>query len=130
LGKSRRPELGWADFQVRSDIAIRRHQVLVNCAFSFCWNTWLTAEPPPGPTPESPQERGHRRPVQQPLACRLIPPAFSWPNALRAVRSWLTPAITLTRWWQAWSKAPPPTELRHLLDTVSAGHGLYLYLSP
>jgi hypothetical protein len=29
-------ELGWADFQVRSDLAIRRHQVLVNCAFSFC----------------------------------------------------------------------------------------------
>src|SRR6266571_2313123 len=27
-------ELGWADFQVRSDVAIRRHQALVNCAFS------------------------------------------------------------------------------------------------
>jgi hypothetical protein len=66
------------------------------------------------------------RPVQQPVACRLIPPALSWPHALRAVSSWLTPAITLTRWWQAWSKAPPPTELRHLLNTVSAGHGLYL----
>jgi hypothetical protein len=26
-----------ADFQVRSNIAIRRHQALVNCAFSFCW---------------------------------------------------------------------------------------------
>jgi hypothetical protein len=26
--------LGWADFQVRSDVAIRRHQALVNCAFS------------------------------------------------------------------------------------------------
>lgn len=25
-----------ADFQARSDIAIRRHQVPVNCAFSFC----------------------------------------------------------------------------------------------
>jgi hypothetical protein len=29
-------QLGWADFQVRSDVAIRRHQALVNCAFSFC----------------------------------------------------------------------------------------------
>jgi len=28
-------ELGWADFQVRSDSAIRRHQALVNCAFCF-----------------------------------------------------------------------------------------------
>jgi hypothetical protein len=27
--------LGWADFQVRSDTAIRRHQAQVNCAFSF-----------------------------------------------------------------------------------------------
>src|SRR5216110_721518 len=30
-----------ADFQVRSDIAIRRHQALVNCAFSFCWAAWF-----------------------------------------------------------------------------------------
>jgi hypothetical protein len=38
--------LGWADFQVRSDIAIRRHQVLVTCAFSFCWATWFADHPP------------------------------------------------------------------------------------
>src|SRR5207248_1699157 len=31
--KQVKDELGWADFQVRSDLAIRRHQVLVNCAF-------------------------------------------------------------------------------------------------
>ena len=72
----------------------------------------------PLPGPSSP---GH---------ARLIPPAPSWPRALRAVRSWLTPATTLTRWWQAWSKAPPPAELQHLLDNVSAGHGLFLYLPP
>ena len=29
--------LGWAEYQVRSDIAIRRHWQLVFCAFSFCW---------------------------------------------------------------------------------------------
>ena len=61
--KQVKDELGWADFQVRSDIAIRRHQVLVNCAFSFCWDTWLTSQPPPGPAPASPPERGHRSPV-------------------------------------------------------------------
>ncbi len=44
--KQVKDELGWADFQVRSDIAIRRHQVLVNCAFSFCWAAWF-AHPPP-----------------------------------------------------------------------------------
>jgi hypothetical protein len=31
-------ELGWADFQVRADRAIRRHWTLVCCAFSFCWH--------------------------------------------------------------------------------------------
>jgi SRSO17 transposase len=29
--------LGWAEYQVRSDMAMRRHWVLVWCAFSFCW---------------------------------------------------------------------------------------------
>lgn len=29
--------LGWAQYQVRSDRAIRRHWQLVCCAFSFCW---------------------------------------------------------------------------------------------
>jgi hypothetical protein len=42
--KQVKDEPGWADFRVRSDIAIRRHQVLVNCAFSFYW---LAARPPP-----------------------------------------------------------------------------------
>jgi len=56
-------ELGWADFQVRSDIAICRHQALVNCAFSFCWSAWLTSQPPPGPPPAIPQERGRCSPV-------------------------------------------------------------------
>ncbi len=29
--------LGWGQYQVRSDRAIRRHWQLVCCAFSFCW---------------------------------------------------------------------------------------------
>lgn len=29
--------LGWSQYQVRSDLAIRRHWQLVCCAFSFCW---------------------------------------------------------------------------------------------
>jgi len=51
--KQVKDKLGWADFQVRSDTAIRRHQTLVNCAFSFCWNTWFTPNPPP-PAPVCP----------------------------------------------------------------------------
>ncbi len=38
-------ELGWADFQVRSDAAIQRHWHLVCCAFSFCWWAWFHADP-------------------------------------------------------------------------------------
>jgi len=29
--------LGWSDYQVRSDLAIRGHWQLVCVAFSFCW---------------------------------------------------------------------------------------------
>jgi hypothetical protein len=36
--KQVKDELGWADFQVRADRAIRRHWTLVCCAFSFCWH--------------------------------------------------------------------------------------------
>jgi hypothetical protein len=39
--KQVKDELGWADFQVSSDTAIRRHQALVSCAFSFCWDAWF-----------------------------------------------------------------------------------------
>jgi DDE superfamily endonuclease len=46
-------ELGWADFQVRSDRAIRRHWALVCCAFSFCWQA-LLAEHPGQPAPPEP----------------------------------------------------------------------------
>jgi hypothetical protein len=41
-------ELGWADWRVRSDRAIRRHWQLVCCAFSFCWWAWSRA-PDAGP---------------------------------------------------------------------------------
>jgi len=47
-------ELGWADFQVRGDRAIRRHWTLVCCAFSFCWRAWF-AEHPAQPAPVDPQ---------------------------------------------------------------------------
>jgi DDE superfamily endonuclease len=63
-------ELGWADFQVRSDQAIRRHWTLVCCAFSLCWQALLathSAQPaPPDPQAAPSAARGakpigHRR---------------------------------------------------------------------
>jgi SRSO17 transposase len=35
--KQTKEALGWSEYQVRSDTAIRRHWTLVCCAFSFCW---------------------------------------------------------------------------------------------
>jgi len=74
--KQVKDELGWADFQVRSDVAIRRHQVLVNCAFSFCWDAWF-AHPAPAATPPAPGagggERGARARRARPAATVLAP---------------------------------------------------------
>ena len=45
--------LGWAHYQVRKDVSIRRHWQLVCCAFTFCWWTCagsLEATTPPGAT--------------------------------------------------------------------------------
>jgi hypothetical protein len=42
--------LGWSDYQVRSDLAIRRHWQLVLCAFSFCW--WAYGRLPTDEPPE------------------------------------------------------------------------------
>jgi SRSO17 transposase len=36
--------LGWSQYQVRSDRAMRRHWALVQCAFAFCW--WAEARTP------------------------------------------------------------------------------------
>ena len=59
--KQVKDELGWADFQVRSDIAIRRHQALVTCAFSFCWATWFAEHPPQRDAAPQPEPGGGER---------------------------------------------------------------------
>lgn len=49
--------LGWSQYQVRSDRAIRRHWQLVCCAFVFCWQHQHDVVPLPGasPAPEPPR---------------------------------------------------------------------------
>jgi hypothetical protein len=44
--------LGWHEYQVRSDLAIRRHWALVCCAFAFCWYQLSQQEPALGPAAE------------------------------------------------------------------------------
>jgi len=46
--------LGWSQYQVRSDQAIRRHWQLVWCAFSFCW--YHASHPSASVTHEAPSE--------------------------------------------------------------------------
>jgi len=41
--------LGWGEYQVRGDTAIRRHWALVWCAFSFCWLQQRDAAPSTDP---------------------------------------------------------------------------------
>jgi hypothetical protein len=79
--KQAKHELGWADFQVRADRAIRRHWALVCCAFSFCWRAWFAAPPaatagapaqapaPPAAPARAPgrAERGHAKRQQRRL---------------------------------------------------------------
>jgi len=119
--KQVKDELGWADFQVRSDTAIRRHQALVNCAFCFCWDAWFGYPAPPAAAPSAPEPGGGER-GSGPAGPR------SWPRAIRAVRAWLAPWIALQRWWTAWSNAPPPPQLQALMTSLGAGHGLHLYI--
>ena len=60
-------ELGFSDFQVRSDRAIRRHWELVFCAFCFCWWAYIReqeatlTDPAPQRQPVSEQAGGKKR---------------------------------------------------------------------
>jgi hypothetical protein len=59
-------ELGFSDFQVRSDEAIHRHWELVFCAFSFCWWAYMREDgvAPIDATPQTqpvPEEVGGKR---------------------------------------------------------------------
>ena len=80
--KQVKDELGWADFQVRSDIAIRRHQALVNCAFCFCWAAWFADHP----APPSPRLRSRTRPRREGAPTPPSPPPAP-PGRGRCARS-------------------------------------------
>jgi DDE superfamily endonuclease len=43
--KQLKNELGWADAMVRADLALRRHWLLIFCAFTFCCWHWLRTAP-------------------------------------------------------------------------------------
>lgn len=122
--------LGWAQHQVRSDAAIRRHWQLVCCAFTFCWRQW----PPSAGVAASAEGEDREEPAVDAAAgpgkIRGARPPGCWPMALRAVRAWLEPWVLLRRYRRAWSPLPPPPPLAALLDRRYRGHGLDLYAPP
>ena len=133
-------ELGWADFQVRSDRAIRRHWTLVCCAFSFCWQAFL-ADHPSRPAPPDPQAAptaargaqatGHRRRTsrQQLVAGGVASGAGLADPMQRAaavlavmVASSAAPAAPSAAWRGGrWSAAPPlPAAIVNKLPIASS----------
>jgi len=50
--------LGWSQYQVRSDRAMRRQWALVQCAFAFCW--WAESRTP-SEQPPSPADAGREK---------------------------------------------------------------------
>ena len=124
-------ELGWADFQVRADRAIRRHWHLVCCAFSFCWRAWFAEHPPPRRPPDEQaadqaavwgegagQQDGQARhggglAGDAASGARLADPLG---RARALVAGVVAGAL--------------PTQLRLLLDAAHAGRPLHPYLPP
>jgi SRSO17 transposase len=106
--KQVKQSLGWAQYQVRSDRAIRRHWQLVCCAFAFCW--WAAGQAAREAMPRAPEHGSVATdgpsPATESVAGRgemgeqCVPhrPQISWPMALRAVRGWREPWALLTRW--------------------------------
>ncbi|WP_200960967.1 IS701 family transposase [Noviherbaspirillum sp. Root189] len=117
--KQMKDELGWADFMVRNDRAIRRHWGLVCCAFAFCW--WQEARQARMHHGNNPPVPKKNQPVRLPMRCR-------WPRLLRSVRAWLTPLDWLIRCWRACFDRGPPTALVTLMQFVATGHGIDLQL--
>jgi hypothetical protein len=95
--KQVKDELGWADFQVRADRAIRRHWTLVCLAFSFCWHAGhaqaAQAGGPAAPVAAPPDQAGARGSAIRTAAWPRHP-TTSWSTASR--RSWPRSAQT---WW-------------------------------
>lgn len=123
--------LGWSGYQVRKDLAIRRHWQLVICAFSFCW--YGHGRSPTGETgrqtaqetrqaavPES-AVRGENGPQPTAQTERFLAGGVEGSERVAGTVD-ATEAIL-----EAFSGMPLPPELKVLLEWVFSGKGLYLY---
>jgi hypothetical protein len=126
-------ELGYSDFQVRSDRAIRRHWQMVFCAFSYLLVGVHAARDAQGGDCRSDTREAARAgetryrggKVEQCCSQRSDRRMLSsWPVALREAQRWLDPWVMLWCFCRAWSNAPPPPALQALLDAVGSGQPL------
>jgi hypothetical protein len=138
--KQVKDELGWADFQVRADRAIRRHWTLVCLAFSFCWHAGQ-AEAAPAAAPTPPQATPV--PATAGVAARgdlqrLDPDGLSRAGGRGAVVAQGAAAgagvagpVGVAAALLAWMvERPAAPALQQALDWVMAGQPIYLYLPP
>ncbi len=109
--KQVKDELGWAD---------SRSAPTSRSAVTGCWSTARSASAGPPGSPirrRAPPRRRHRKPAAERggpgTAMPSQPPC--WPQAIRAVRAWLAPWITLRRWWAARSTRPSPRSCKRSL---------------
>ena len=115
-------ELGWADIQVRSDRAIRRHWTLVLCVLILL--PAILAEQLAAPEsqvidPAAMRGTTDQAPGGTGCACLVA-------GGVAQVRAWLIPCgVAGGR-----GRPRPPAPIQRLLDVVAGGQPLHLYLPP
>ena len=96
---------------------------------------WSTARSPSAGPPRHPHRGRHRTSFQrgggppqpwQPQTHPAVPPVPNWPRRPQLADPRDHAHALVARMVQG---APPP-DLQHLLDSVTSGHGLFLYLPP
>jgi hypothetical protein len=132
--------LGWSQYRVRSDKAIRRHWQLACCAFSFCWyhashlaQSPVQADPqvsevevsPPLRAPDAEAETGGKN---RHRTSNAAPPLLASSTA-SGTRLALSLDHAASRYWSGWSEQPPPPVLQRLFHWLESGHALALYSS-
>jgi hypothetical protein len=82
-------ELGWGDFQVRADRAIRRHWALVCGAFCFCWWAQSRQDHPAGPALAGDGARALPLPLEAGAGEQWSPGASGTTGAVLGRAQWL-----------------------------------------
>ena len=124
-------ELGWADFMVRSDRAIRRHWALVAVPLPSAGGmkpigrgSWMP-EPKCSQLPHLRKHQSGGKKSHSGPQSRFI---HAGPRRY-AQCAWLAPIHWLTRYWQAFFDRPPLNTLVQLINAFKGRRGINLYFS-